>query len=954
MKYILWGILLYPQLLFSQIHVTHKPEREKDFFPIVKSESTATIVYDGCDEEVVKRVSQLFADDITRVTGRTLTVVAGDKSLNGNLIIIGTIGKNKLIDELIRQNKLDVDPIKNQWERFAIQTVRHPFKGVSKALVIAGSDKRGTAYGVFTLSQKMGVSPWYWWADVPVQKKDELYVKNLCYISNAPTVKYRGVFLNDEDWGLHPWAAAKLDTESGTIGPNTYERVFELLLRLKANMVAPAMHECTKAFYTVAGNMEMADKYGIMITTSHCEPLLYNNASEWDKAQQGEWNYVTNKSEIRKTLDARVKQACQNENIYTIALRGMHDEGMKGGSDEEKLQALTEAIHDQRGILEKYIPKPITDIPQIFVPYKEVLNLYEKGLKVPEDITIVWPDDNYGYIKRLSNKEEQKRQGGSGVYYHLSYLGWPNDYLWLNTTPPALMFAEMQKAYSLGANKYWLLNVGDIKPDEMGMQLFLDMAWDFDQFTFENINHYQVGFLTTIYGTEFQKDLEYILDRYYYHGFTRKPEYMTWDWRWNSLSQFDKIKDTEFSFVNYGEAESRLADYCKISEKSASILASLPEEMKPSFFELVHYPVKGASLYNHEMLIGQKNRWYAGQGRSLTNTLANNVGLYHDSLAVLTAEYNNLLDGKWQGMMTAPGFLPEVQLSPTQTIEIPNISELGIFVDGCNAGNVEKLMFPEFNNRQNEVHYFEVYNKGAHPFQWRAAVSDAWIKLDVCVGEVTTQARIHVSIDWDKAPELDEIKGEINVTDGTNSATIQVAALRVRNDLKNVFFPNDGIISISPAEFHRKTEKGDVKFQVIGGLGYSNACLQLGNAQFDDGEGSFVEYDFYTTKPGEIVVNTYMLPLFSKDKAHSTRYGVQVDDSILVEHKNDVPEYSNKWAANLIRNSAINKTTIVLEKPGVHTLKIHSIDPGMIIQKIVVDAGGMNDSYLGPRINTSN
>ena len=319
--------------------------------------------------------------------------------------------------------------------------MENPFEGVDKALVIAGSDKRGTAYGITTVCKAIGVSPWHFWSDVPVKKQSQLYLQKTNYISKSPSVKYRGIFINDEDWGLHPWAGKNMDKTVGDIGPNTYEKVFELMLRLKANMVAPAMHECTKAFYTVAGNMETADKYGIMMTTSHCEPLMYNNASEWDEKVHGEWDYRTNRSEIDKVLDERVAQAGKKENIYTIALRGKHDSGMKG-SMEEKFQLLGSAIESQRGILKKHIDKPIEEIPQIFVPYKEVLDIYEKGLKVPEDITIVWPDDNYGYIKKLSNADERKREGGSGVYYHISYLGWPNDYLWLNTTSPALMYAE--------------------------------------------------------------------------------------------------------------------------------------------------------------------------------------------------------------------------------------------------------------------------------------------------------------------------------------------------------------------------------------------------------------------------------------------------------------------------------------------------------------------------------
>ena len=751
--------------------------------------------------------------------------------------------------------------------------------------------------------------------------------------------------MNDEDWGLHPWASKNIDKQLGDIGQKTYEKVFELMLRLKGNMVAPAMHECTKAFYTVPGNMEMADQYGIMITTSHCEPLLYNNASEWDKQTQGEWNYVTNRKEIDKVLEERVKQACRNENIYTIALRGLHDEKMKGTSDEENLQTLSEAIKKQRSLLDEYIKLPLEKIPQIFVPYKEVLSIYERGLKLPEEITIVWPDDNYGYIKRLSNNDERKRKGGTGVYYHISYLGWPNDYLWLNTTPPALMYTEMKKAYDLDANKYWLLNVGDIKPGEMAMQMFLDMAWDMDSFNFENINDYQVNFLSSIFGEEYKSDFAYILDRYYYHGFTRKPEYMTWDWRWNSIYELENVKDTEFSFINYQEADTRLAEYKDIASKAKSIMNKLPEEKKSAFYELVYYPTKGASLYNHEMLTGQKNRWYARQNRAMTNILADQVKQYHDSLELITAQYNNLLKGKWDGMMTAPGFLPKVQLSPTQNIKLLSQAEMGIFVEDQEDEN-QDLILPEFSSYYKQSHFFEIYNKGKAPLNWTAKSSDYWIKISAKKGTLTTQTRINVSIDWDKIPS-NQMTGNILVSDGKITRTIQVKAWHVDTTLNNIYVENNGAISINPAHYQRKLENNGIIFQTINGLGYSNSALQLGSATYDSGEDSYVEYDFYTPQSGEISIYTYMLPLFAKDKQHSTAYGIQVDNEKIIVHKNDVAEYSYQWAANVIRNCAINKSKVQLKASGNHILRIYAIDPGMTIQKIVIDTGGLKQSYLG-------
>jgi hypothetical protein len=954
MRRILLGLLLLPQALYTQTQVSKQTKNGKDFFTIVNKSSVANIYFDTTDYMLVNKSAHLLAADIERVSGKKPKVILSEKELKGNIIIVGSVDKNKLINKLVAAHKINVDTIRGQWERFIIQTVKDPFPGISHALVIVGSDRRGTAYGVFTVSSEIGVSPWYWWADVPVQKSCELYFKTTSYRSQPPSIKYRGIFINDEDWGLHPWAGKKFEPEVGDIGPKTYEKIFELVLRLKGNMVAPAMHECTKAFFTVPGNMEIADTYGIMVTTSHCEPLLYNNAHEWDKKKQGEWNYVTNKSEIVSVLDERVKQTAGKENIYTIALRGMHDEGMLGVSEDQKLKVLEEAVNDQRKLLTKYISKPIDEIPQIFVPYKEVLNIYEKGMNLPDDITIVWPDDNYGYIKKLSNNKEQKRNGGAGVYYHISYLGWPNDYLWINTTPPALMYEELHKAYSLGANKYWLLNVGDIKPGELGMQLFLDMAWNFEKFNFENINQYQIKQLSKIFGQQYEKDIADILDRYYYLGFTRKPEYMTWDFRWNSLFSRDSIKDTDFSFINYNEAESRLNDYNAIATKAQDILQALPHEYQPAFFELVYYPVKGAALYNHEMLIAQKNRWYAKQGRFLTNTLAKDVKLYHDSLSTLTKQYNTILNGKWSGMMTAPGFLPKEQLPPTKLLTLPASAGMGLFIEGQQNDTSQSLELPQFSVFFKPSYFIEVYNKGKQPLKWTATASEKWIKLSQTDGETESQQRIYVSVDWQHVPYGDRIDGKVTITDGNNVKQVNVSVFNPEKPsataLSKLFVENNGTVTIFPSEFHRKTENGGIRFQVIEGLGYCNSALQLGNARFDSGEGSHADFDFYTFSHGWITIYVYALPLFAKDKLHSTRYGVQIDDLEYQTCNNDVKEYSMNWANNVIRNSAIDTIRVFLDKPGKHTLKLFCEDPGMIIQKMVIDLGGLKKSYLGTAV----
>ena len=945
--------ILLTNALFAQLKVDDNDGNKGDF-PLVTVQKATAIYYEKTDAEVVGIASTFLAGDIRRVTGRQPAVVTDEKHLQRNLVLIGTIGHNRLIDQLITDGKLDVGSIRNGWERFMLKTIEDPFPGVARALVIAGSDRRGTAYGVFTVSKAIGVSPWYWWADVPVKKKKELYLAPVAYVSRSPSVKYRGIFINDEDWGILQWASNTYDPALHDIGPKTYRKVFELLLRLKANMLAPAMHPCSGAFNKYPENKVLADSFGIVMSSSHCEPLLFNNASEWNSKTMGPWNYLTNKKGILKALDQRVAENSSFENIYTIALRGIHDAGMIGVPQDRQVSVLEEAVKDQRGLLEKHINKPVEGIPQVFVPYKEVLNIYEQGMKLPGDITIVWPDDNYGYLKRLSNEEEQKRKGRSGVYYHISYLGHPHDYLWINTTSPALMYEELHKAYVTGADRYWLLNVGDLKPGELGIQLFTDMAWNIDQFNSQNIAGYESNFLSGLFGERYKSRLKAIMDDYYRLAFIRKPEYMDGNYKWNSLFSKPRIVDTGFSLSNYNEAEDRLADYNRIATASRKLLEDLPEEDKAAFFELVDYPVEGASLINKEMLTAQQNRRYARQGRSMTNLLAKNVQSFHDSIALITREYNSLQNGKWNHIVTAPGFLPAPYLPPLATINLPNPGELALSVPGedctCGVSNIHVL--PCFNKYTRKSYSVDVYNKGTQLLTWSAHPSQRWILLSRKSGKTNFQDRVTVSVDWGKVPVGQQVTGVIDFNSGKHNEKVYVSVFNPQlptvAQLKGLYVEDNGVVAINPGHYSRKEEKQEVKISVLEGLGYEGQCIQLGTVTDKVSAGSKAEYDFYTFNAGSATVYSYALPLFAVDKAHGTSYGVAVDDGAARWVTTASAEDSGPWKANVIRNSTINVVRVTIAKPGKHTLKLVCGDPGMVIQKVVIDLGGMKRSYQGP------
>lgn len=976
LRCILWmlAVTLCVPATMGQVLLS-KSNSKANEFGMINRKGNARLYFDAQDFEVVKKAADLFSNDVRLVTGQAIQVGVIENKLASNSIIVGTLGHNELIDKLVAKHKLDVKSLENRWESYLIEVVRNPLPGVSKALVVVGSDRRGTAYGLFTISEAIGVSPWYWWADAPVAKRQELNLKVDKVVSKEPTVKYRGIFINDEDWGLLRWAKRTFEKERGNIGPKTYAKVCELLLRLKANYLCPAMHEASTAFNKIPENKLVADSFAIVMGSVHCEPLLFNNASEWDKKTMGEWDYVNNKETLNKVLKQRVTENSPYENVYTLALRGLHDKAMGGSNDmKERVKMLGKALMDQRQLLVDVIRKPANEIPQAFTPYKEVLDVYSAGLDLPEDVTIIWPDDNYGYMKRLSSPREQKRSGRAGVYYHVSYLGKPHDYLWMGTTPPALMYEELRKAYDTTADRIWLLNVGDIKSCEFSMDLFLAMAYDIDSFNYDNISLYQARWLSDMFGKEYYEDFVDITNTFYHQSFSRKPEFMGWGYQWTTNRHGkERNTDTDFSFTNYREAELRLAAYDRIGTKVEHILKELPEEQKAGFYQLLYYPVKGCELLNKMVLNGQKNRWYALQERAAANVLKDRVKVYFDSLQTITEGYNSLLGGKWNHIMTTrQGFAASYfELPKMETVVLSDVSSLGIWAEGEDVlkGMSSFHMLPMYNTYFRQSHFFDIFNKGTNSINWNIKVSEDWIQINQKKGYTTTEDRIWVSIDWAKVPVGDRISGIIEVTaDGVQKENIYVSVFNPSSpslaEVDTLFVEHNGCVSINAVDYHRKVENDDIKIMTIPNLGFENASVQLGNpiAPMQRTGSSIVprvEYDFYTFEQGSVDVYTYVLPTFtlSADKDYAgheatnieTRYGVCIDDGPVMNPSTSSFEYAQIWYESALKNCRINKTTLHINKPGKHTVKVLCGDAGTVLQKVVLDFGGMKRSYLGPR-----
>lgn len=610
-------------------------------FQLVGKSVVPSIVVDPSDAAVVRHAVDDLSDDILTVTGQRAT--AASAPAGKTAILVGTLGQSKLIDQLVAARRVDVSRLKGAWESFVIATVDRPAPGVDKALVVIGSDRRGTAFGVYEVAQAMGVSPWAWWADVTPRHRDALYVRAGVHRFGPPSVRYRGIFVNDEDWGLYPWAVKTFDPERGDIGPKTYRKVFTLLLRLKANTLWPAMHHTTAPFNSDPANAKLAEEYGIVMGSSHAEAMLRNNVGEW-KDDPAKFNYATNPDGVKAYWEERAKANAGYESLWTVGMRGIHDTGMVGPKTiQEKVALLDKIIADQREILSKDVNADVAKIPQIFVPYKEVLEIYRAGLKVPDDVTIVWPDDNFGYIRQFASAEEAKRQGGSGIYYHLSYLGYPLAYLWLSTTPPALVQEEMTHAWDKGARNVWIANVGDIKPAEIGTSHFLEMAWDIDRWRGKSQKQFLQDWTARNLGPDLAAKTADLMDRYYRLNFERRPEHLEWQ---------PKAESRHLSSYTPEEVNARLKAFRALVDETKATGQQVSPELRDAWFELVEFPIRVSAAANMRFFAAERyNELIDGQ-QAMARSAGGAAVEAQAEITALTDRFNNqIAGGKWRWLM---------------------------------------------------------------------------------------------------------------------------------------------------------------------------------------------------------------------------------------------------------------------------------------------------------------
>ncbi len=911
-------------------------EARADAMALVEDGRAAPIHVDAADDAGVIRAAGDLQADIERVTSVKPLLARGVEPKGRDVVIVGTIGRSALVDALVQSGAIDVSAVRGRWEAYLVQTVAHPLPGVERALVIAGADRRGTIFGIYEVSEQIGVSPWYWWADVPVEKHANVFVAAGTRVVDAPVVKYRGIFINDEDPALGGWARAKF----GGLNHDMYAHMFELILRLKGNYLWPAMWR--NAFYDDdPENGQLAEQYGIVMGTSHHEPLMRAQA-EWRRQGGGPWNYETNGERLREFWKGGLDRARGYEKIVTIGMRGDGDKPM---TEEANVALLERIVADQRRIIASELDRDATHVPQAWMLYKEVQEYYERGMRVPDDVTLLWCDDNFGNIRRLPTPEERKRAGGAGVYYHFDYYGSPRSYKWIDVTPLPKVWEQMHLAWKYDATRIWIVNVGDLKPMEVPIEFFLTYAWDPSRWPAERLPEYLRLWAAREFGPGHAAEIADIVAKYAKYNGRRKPE---------------AIDPATYSLESYREAEREVGEFGAIAERARRIEAALPAEKRAAFYELVGYPAQAAAGITEINVAAGLNRVYATQGRASANDLAQRVRELFARDAELAARYHALAGGKWDHMMaqTKLGYTawydpPRDVMPAVSELNIPMPAEMGVAVEGsplAQRGGMQ-LTVPALDALEKRTRYVEVFNRGVAPFHFTVSASEPWVTLSAAEGTVGPDARIEVGAQWDRVPK-GTAEATLTITGPDDrEVTVVVPVVNRAAPAGAGFVETGGVVSIEAEHFARAVAPAGRAWLTVPDLGRTLSGVTTLPADAPAATlagGQRLEYAIYLFDAGPVKVHTILAPTQKFQPGPGLRFAVSLDDEAAQIVNVHADESREHWSRTVLDGVAEFTTTHAVAAPGKHVLRYWALDPGLVLEKVVVDAGGLRPSYLGP------
>jgi len=904
------------------------------------------IYVDKSDFPGVARAANDLAQDIGRVTGKPATVATAMDPAMPAPILIGTLGKSAIIDALAASSKLNVSAIRGKWESYVLQIVSDPLPGIKQALVIAGSDKRGTIYGIYDLSENIGVSPWYWWADVPVEHHDTICVNPRPVVQGPPAVKYRGIFINDEAPAMSGWTKQKF----GGFNSKMYTHVFELLLRLRANYLWPAMWGA--AFNEDdPQNPALADEYGIVMGTSHQEPMDRAQGEFDHRFKPDQWDYVHHPDVMEKFWQEGVRRNKGYENIYTLGMRGRNDSSMlPGASEAENAGVLDKIISRQRQMLVDQVNPDIQKVPQLLAIYKEVEGFYAHGMQVPDDVTLLWTDDNFGDLRRLPTTEERNRPGGAGIYYHFDYVGGPRSYKWLNTNPLPKIQEQMNLAYQYGADRIWIVNVGDLKPMELPIEFFLTMAWDPTAMAKTKVADFTTQWATREFGAANAVAIADVVSKYAKYNGWRKPELLS---------------PSTYSLINYEEADRVESAWNSLTREAESINNRLLPSQRPAYFELALYPIEACANLNELYIAAARNALYAAQGRQSANAQAQRVRALFARDKALSDQYNQLLDGKWNHMMdqTHIGY---TSWNDPRTNVMPEVKEvvstagahLGVAVEGSEnswPGKSTSASLPPIDSLGDQRRWIDVFSRSSETESFTAKARETWIKLDQVAEDTSSDRRLRISIDW-KAVPAGVQTGTIVIT-GQHGESVSVAVTAVHvptasQAAQGAFGNLTEAFTIPASAAAKNVGMNGTQWQPLPDYGRTDAAMEVfpvTSIAMTPPNSPHLDYPIYLARAGEIAVRTVLGPTQKLLPERGLRLGVSIDDStvqVIDAGEASASVTSGKWGKLVSDNVQTLTFRESVSRPGMHTLRVWMIDPDVVLEYIVV--GDPKPSYFGP------
>lgn len=924
-------------------------------FLLMKDNQATSIYADKKDFPGVLRAAGDLQADVERVSGvkpQLITMAPTAKTA----VIVGTLGKCEMIDSMVKSGKLKVDAIAGKWESFIIATVDAPLPGVDQALVVVGSDKRGTIYGIYEISEQIGVSPWYWWADVPPKHHDSIYIKPGTYVQGPPAVKYRGIFINDENPCLLNWSNEKF----GGLNSKMYTHMFELILRCRGNYLWPAMWG--KAFNEDdPQNPVQADYYGVVMGTSHHEPML-RAQQEWTNHRRDfgqQWDYAKNEEGLNKFWTQGVSRNKNYESIFTVGMRGDGDVAMPDAGGFEANKALLEKIiRDQQQILKENVNPDIDQIPQMWAVFTEVQQYWDGGLKIPENVTVLFTDDNVGDIRRVLPENQRNRKGGAGVYYHIDMNGGPYSYKWINTNPLPKIQEQMNLALEYGSKQIWIVNVGDLKPLELPLEFFLRMG--FNPISKDNIADYQLRWAQREFGNEHAAEIADLSAKYAKYNAWRKPEV---------------VRPETYSYVNFQEAEKVSQAWNDLVARANKINDTLPKDQKDAYYQLILHPILASANFNDMYMAVGRNNLFARQGRASANAESELAqALFQKDKDLTNFYHTQVANGKWNHQMdqTHIGYTgwqsPNRDALPRMTqVNVPDSTDFGVAVEGSTdvwpTSNASPTL-PTVDSINKQRTYIEVFAKGNKSIDFKTSADQPWIALkqDKTPG-TSKDARVWIDIDWSKAAEGAN-NGVISITGGANPINVKLTAIKAtaqqEKESAGCFGGLSGPIAFLASDAAKTVAVGDVRWEILPDYGRVSSAMSVFPVtakSFKPGEAApYMEYPVYFANAGTYTVDIITSLTLAIDPPRGLSLGVSIDDKspqVVNVYPNaqaikDEDLTGRRHGFNAPNNARSMTFQVVVDAPGRHALKLTMVDPTMVVQKVVLHDKPLAPSYFGP------